>query len=53
MRLHEIIRKSGEKWKLRTRDDGRTLGTHDTEKEAEAQETAINISKAKKKGKIK
>lgn len=53
MRLSEIIRKSGSKWTLRTRGDGRTLGTHDTKQEAEDQETAINISKAKRKGKLK
>jgi hypothetical protein len=48
--LDEVVRKEGDKWVLRNHDDTKTLGTHDTEAEAEAQETAINISKARKAG---
>lgn len=45
--LNEVIRKEGSKWVLYSKDGNRVLGRHDTKKEAEAQETAINISKAK------
>ena len=49
-RIDETIRKVGNKWVLYTKNGKRRLGTHDTKKEAKAQETAINIAKHKKKG---
>ena len=44
-----MIKKVGNKYILFTKDGKRKLGIHDTRKEAEAQEVAINISKSKKK----
>jgi len=46
--LNEVIRKEGNKWVLYNKTGKKKLGTHNTKKEAEAQEAAINISKAKK-----
>lgn len=40
-----MIRKRGEKWCLMTQDGSRTLGCHDTEEEAKAQERAIEANK--------
>lgn len=46
-----MIRRRGSKWVLLTHDGSRVLGTHDTKKEAEAQERAVNASKhSKRKG---
>ena len=43
------IKKTEEgKYELRTKDESRVLGTHDTEEEAKAQERAIQASKNKK-----
>tara|TARA_Y100000034_G_C6690011_1_gene303790 strand:+ start:481 stop:615 length:135 start_codon:yes stop_codon:yes gene_type:complete len=42
------VRKQGKKFLLVSKE-GKTLGTHSSRKEAEAQEAAINISKKKKK----
>lgn len=44
-----MIKKSGNKWKLYTKDGSRVLGIHDTKEEALAQERAIMASKGKKK----
>ncbi len=44
------IRKEGGKHVLRSKRTGRKLGTHRTRAGAEAQESAINISKARKAG---
>lgn len=44
------IKKRGSKYVLKSKSTGRTLGTHNTKSEAEAQEAAINISKARKAG---
>lgn len=41
----EMIRHEGDKWKVYTKDGKKLLGTHDTEKEAQAQLAAIEISK--------
>jgi len=45
-----MIRKVHSKYVLFTKDGDRVLGKHATKAEAEAQETAINISKARKAG---
>lgn len=45
-----MIKKVGKKWVLYTSDGKRVLGTHKTKKEAESQEAAINISKARAAG---
>ncbi len=45
-----MIKKCGKKWCLYAHDGKRVLGTHKTKKEAESQEAAINISKARKAG---
>ena len=45
-----MIKKEGRKWVLYTHDGEKVLGTHETKKEAEAQEVAINISKARAAG---
>ncbi len=44
------IRKRGKKFVLKSKRSGRTLGTHSTRAKAEAQESAINISKARAAG---
>lgn len=44
------IRRRGNKFVLLSKTGGRVLGTHTTRAEAEAQESAINISKARKAG---
>lgn len=41
-----MIRHEDGKWKLYTSDGSRVLGTHDTQEDAEAQERAIQKSKA-------
>jgi len=38
------------KWLLKSSDGKRVLGTHDTKADAKAQETAINLSKARAAG---
>ncbi len=43
------VRKRGNKYQL-VSGTGKVLGTHDTRKEAESQEKAITISKARKAG---
>lgn len=45
-----MIVKSGNKWLLKTKDGKRTIGVHNTKKDALAQERAINISKHKQHG---
>lgn len=45
-----MIRKKGSRFVLYTADGSRVLGTHPTKEAAEAQESAINISKARKAG---
>lgn len=40
-----MIKKSGNKWILYTKDGKRKLGTHTTRKEAEAQERAVHANK--------
>lgn len=45
-----MIRKSHGKFLLKSETTGRTLGTHATRAEAESQEAAINISKARAAG---
>lgn len=42
-----MIKKSGNKWILYTKDGKRKLGTHATRKEAEAQERAVHAGKGK------
>ncbi len=44
------VRRKGGKFQLLS-GTGKVLGTHDTRVQAEAQESAINISKARAKGK--
>jgi hypothetical protein len=44
-----IVKRDG-KWVLLSKSTGRVLGKHNSRKEAIAQETAINISKARKAG---
>lgn len=48
--INEVIKKEGDKWVLYDSKGKKKLGTHDTKKKAKAQEAAINISKARKKG---
>lgn len=43
-----MIKKSGNKWVLYTKDGKRKLGTHTSRDEAVAQEKAINIAERKK-----
>lgn len=43
-----VIKKSGKKWILYTKDGKRKLGTHDTREEALAQERAIMANKGGK-----
>lgn len=43
------VRKRGKRYRL-VSGSGRVLGTHASRKKAEAQEAAINISKARKRG---
>lgn len=43
-----MIKKSGNKWILYTKDGKRKLGTHISREEAKAQEKAINIAERKK-----
>lgn len=45
-----VIRKKGKKHVLYDSSGKKVLGTHDTPEGAQAQERAINISKARKKG---
>lgn len=45
-----MIKKRGSKWVLISKTTGKVLGTHGTKKEAEKQEAAINISKARAAG---
>ena len=45
-----MIKKEGSKWVLYTKDGKKRLGTHKSRAKAIAQEHAINISKARKKG---
>lgn len=46
-----MIKKRGpRKWALLSKKTGRVLGTHPTKKEAEQQERAINLSKARAAG---
>lgn len=42
-----MIKKSGNRWVLYTKDGKRKLGTHATREEALAQERAVNIAKRK------
>jgi len=44
-----MIKKDGSKYKLISRSTGKTLGTHDSRKDAIKQEYAIKISKMRKK----
>jgi len=44
-----IVKKDG-KWVVMNKDKTKVLGTHDTEKEAQAQLAAIEISKHKRGG---
>jgi hypothetical protein len=46
-----MIVKKGNQWVLYNSDGTKVLGRHPSKKAAIAQEVAINISKAKKKGK--
>jgi hypothetical protein len=46
--IDEKIKKIGDKWVLYPKKGGDRLGTHSSKKGAENQETAINISKAKR-----
>lgn len=48
-----MIRKQGNKYVLISKTTGRVLGTHNSRKEAEAQEAAINIAKHKRSKKKK
>lgn len=48
--INEVIKKENNKWVLYDNKGSKKLGTHNTKKEAESQEAAINISKARKKG---
>ncbi len=43
--INEVIEKRGNKWVLLSKDRSKVLGTHDTKKDAEAQERAIKASK--------
>lgn len=45
-----MIKKVGTKWVLYSRDGTKILGRHKTKKEAQSQEAAINISKARAAG---
>jgi hypothetical protein len=45
-----MIEKRGRRFVLKSKTSGRTLGTHPTKAAAEAQETAINMSKARAAG---
>jgi len=45
-----MIKKEGSKWVLYTHDGAKILGRHKTKKEAQTQEVAINISKARAAG---
>lgn len=47
---HEMIKHEGSKWVLYTHDGSRVLGRHDSKKEAEAQERAVQFFKHEKKG---
>ncbi|AAQ64381.1 hypothetical protein KVP40.0311 [Vibrio phage KVP40] len=46
-KLVEKVEKRGDKW-VALSSKGRVLGTHDTEKEANAQIAAVEISKAER-----
>jgi REP element-mobilizing transposase RayT len=46
---YRMIRHVGEKWILYTSDCSRILGTHDSKADAEKQEAAVNIAKARHK----
>jgi len=46
-----MIKKSGNKYLLYTKDGSRVLGRHTSHKEAEAQEQAIQASKARQRRK--
>ncbi len=43
-----MIKKSGDKWKLYTKDGSRVLGNHSSKRRAKQQEIAIKISKRKR-----
>jgi hypothetical protein len=45
-----MIKKVGKKWVLFTHDGKRILGRHTTKEQAQKQEAAINISKARAAG---
>lgn len=45
-----MIKKCGSKWCLYTKDGSRLLGKHPSQAAAKKQESAVNISKAKKAG---
>jgi hypothetical protein len=45
-----MIKHVGKKWILYSSDGSRKLGEHDSKADAERQERAINISKARKAG---
>ena len=45
-----MIKKVGKKWVLYNHDGTKILGRHPSEAAAQAQESAINISKARKAG---
>jgi hypothetical protein len=45
-----MIRRKGNKYVLYTADGSRVLGTHPSRAEAEKQERAINVSKARQTG---
>ncbi|ASZ78796.1 hypothetical protein 2050H1_030 [Serratia phage 2050H1] len=47
LNIREHIRKVGDKWEVTNKSGTKVLGTHDTEKDAEAQLQAIEISKHK------
>lgn len=45
-----MIKKRGSRWVLLSKSSGRVLGTHGTKKDAEKQERAIQLSKARAAG---
>lgn len=47
-----MITKKGPGYVLKSKDGSKTLGKHATKAEAQAQEAAINISKARKAGHV-
>ncbi|AYP28284.1 hypothetical protein HWB92_gp026 [Serratia phage vB_SmaA_3M] len=47
LNIREHIRKVGDKWEVTNKSGTKVLGTHETEKDAEAQLQAIEINKHK------